>query len=189
MGKEETVVFFNRERFVVPKEITYLEFRALIGIPPARKLYLKQGRHYTEVTESNFNLRAGQHYIDIPDWVEGEAETPLPPLLAADLSELRDQYGSENVQIERLDSQNWVVVLSGFPLVPGFRGQSGECTVRIPIVATYPQSAINGINITLPTGEVVNQCYNCQSWNPNTDSIQTYLCAVQRWMEVKPRGQ
>lgn len=185
--QEVIPIFFNRQKFDVPKGISYADFRTLIGIPPGRALYLKEGRKYVEVTESNFALKPGQHYIDMPDWIEGEAAGPLPPRLAEDVSILQEEYGTDNVQVEVTGDQNWVVILRGFPIVSGFKGQSGEGVLRIHIDKAY-QAPINGIDLTLPNGEVVTQCFNCQNWDPLRHGILTYLCAVQKWMEGKVNG-
>lgn len=183
--KEMVVVFLNRSKFEVPEDLDYTGFRVALGVPNGRPLYLKDGRNYVEVTASNFVLKPGQHYIDMPDWIEGETLAGLPPLLAEDIAALIGEYGEEKVKVEVAGEQRWNLVLSGFPVAPGFRGQFGEGVIRLPVDASYPQSAINGIHLILPNGETVTQCFNCQSWNPQRDSIQTYLCAVQNWMRGK----
>lgn len=183
--KDMVVVFLNRSKFEVPKDVDYAGFRGALRVPDGRALYLKDGRSYVEVTAANFVLKSGQHYIDMPDWIEGEALAGLPPLLADDIAALTGEYGEEKVKVEVAGEQRWNLVLSGFSIQPGFRGQSGEGVIRVPLDAAYPQSAINGIHLTLPNGETVTQCFNCQGWNPQRDSIQTYLCAVQKWMRRK----
>ena len=80
MRKDTIPVFLNREKFDVPADVSYAEFRSFLKIPGGRALYLRDKGKLIEVTADNFSLRPGQHYFDAPDWVEG-VEGKAEPLL------------------------------------------------------------------------------------------------------------
>jgi hypothetical protein len=103
MRKDTIPVFLNREKFDVPAEVSYSEFRKILKVPEGRALYLRDKGKLIEVTEDNFSLRPGQHYFDVPDWIEGETLS-LPPLLAEDLSGLKKDLGEERIKIRKLPS-------------------------------------------------------------------------------------
>ncbi len=183
MRKNTIPVFLNREKFDLPPDISYSEFRIELKIPTGRALYLRDKGKLIEVTEENFLLRPGQHYFDVPDWVEGERES-LPPLLAEDLAELQKDLGKERVEIKKLPGKGWEVSVYDFPTTPELQRIFGEGVLKVKVSQTYPQTAIKGLNFKSPKKELKKSCFRCKQWDPQRNGLMAYLCGVQKWMEA-----
>ncbi|MBS4032022.1 MAG: hypothetical protein KGZ63_11490 [Clostridiales bacterium] len=185
MSKTTIPIFLNRQKHDIPKDVSYAQFRNILEITVGRPLYLRDGRSFVEVTDENFLLRQGQHYFDVPDWIEGETEKSLPPILLSDIEEIGRIHGNENINICSIDNNHWEISISNFPTLPHLQKKFGIGVLKIIVNSTYPQSSITGIQFNSPLQNINQSCYSCSNWNPQRDGINSYLCAIQKWMEVK----
>ncbi|MFA5599154.1 MAG: hypothetical protein WDA06_01020 [Phenylobacterium sp.] len=185
MGKNTVPVFLNREKFNVLKEVSYLEFRNILKMPEGRALYLRDRGKLLEVTEDNFSLRPGQHYFDVPDWIEGEALS-LPPLLAEDLSSLKKDFSEERIKIRELSGNEWEILVYDFPTTPELQKIYGKGVLKFKVSKTYPQTPIKGLYFDSPKKmNFKKSCFSCKQWDPQRNGLFMYLCGVQKWMEAK----
>ncbi len=188
MRKDTIPVFFNRDKLDVAPDVSYSEFRNILKVPSGRALYLREKGKLIEVTEDNFSLRQGQHYFDVPDWVDGEAE-PLPPLLAEDLSGLKKEFGEERIKIRELSSNKWEILVHGFPTIPELQEIYGKGVLKFKVSKTYPQAPIKGLHFKSSKKNLKKSCFSCKQWDPQRNGLVTYLCGVQKWMEAKKHAR
>lgn len=185
MSKTTIPIFLNKQKYDVPTNVSYAEFRNILGVTNGRPLYLRDGRSFVEINVDNFSLRPGQHYFDVPDWIEGETEQSLPPILLHDILELKKIHGEQNVIVEKMNSNNWNILISNFPSLSHLQNKFGIGVLTILVGSTYPQSSITGIRFNSPLKDINQSCFSCINWNSQRDSIHSYLCAIQKWMEEK----
>jgi len=74
--KEETVIFFNKEKYVAPKDtMTGAELREFFKVPPENKLFKETpGKAHPDIlikTEDIVQLKNGDKFYDLPPGIVG----------------------------------------------------------------------------------------------------------------------